>query len=143
MADEQFTLEINALNTRIKRFIQENENSEHNEYFKRFLNTNWEAIELSKTATMNEVLANPNYPWDMFLLSSSSNITFEDLKQNKELTINGKKFNMFFASKNPNITPLNVIENPTFKFDGCSKSWNKETLSKHPNFVGYDINKLF
>jgi hypothetical protein len=62
---------------------------------------------------MEDVLANPNKPWDYEMLSRNQNITLKDILANRQIPWNYKALSW----KNPNITMEIVLAYPEIPWD--------------------------
>lgn len=73
--------------------------------------------------TIEDILANPDFPWHWRSLSSHPNMTFEIIKANNQLP-----WDHGAVSMNPNVTIATVDANPNY-------GWDLHGLSMNPNMT--------
>jgi len=124
------------------------------EYLSRNQNITWSIVKSNKQKTANDwcyeqLSRNPNFnlkfikehinmPWSFINVLKNKSVTFTDIIENMDLfkeKLGAEEDFIYYnyVSKNPNITLLNVENNPT-------KKWNYKYLSKHINLTWDTIN---
>ncbi len=122
-----------------------------------FTSFNEITLEFIKDITLKDLIYNMDlgYKWNLQLLSTSYNITFDEYKKYKdnpfikygekyceEEEIENQKFDM---NKNPNISKKDILENPSYPWDfNIIKKYNKTLSFEDYVELGFiDINNYF
>ena len=87
----------------------------------------WEGISANLNTTLQDVLENPDKPWNWEYLSRNPNITLKDIQDYPD-----KPWQYFELSANPNLTIQFVLDYP-------DEPWNWSWISKNPNISMCDI----